>query len=157
MTLTASSRRRRRDTPQPEERKPRHKSLQAAVGAQRAHYACVGSQAGIVGRIQIAGFIDGLFDKEEQLHLPEKAHRALLSLAEVHAMFAGAAQLLSDPTQPASEQSLAEFAHHAQKMTTSGRGRDQQSDPGMQTRAGPLSRTHGRDADRQTRLASGTG
>jgi hypothetical protein len=78
--------------------------------------AALGALA-LMRKQEINGFIDGLFGKEERLLLPEKAHRALLSLAEVHAMFAGAAQLLSDPAQLATEQSLAEFAHHAQRMT----------------------------------------
>src|SRR5437773_8148583 len=42
---------------------------------------------------EIAGFLDGLFGEEDQLHLPEKAHQAVQALAEGHGMFAGAADL----------------------------------------------------------------
>ena len=66
---------------------------------------------------EIAGFVAGLFGKEAQLHLPEKAHAALRSLAEVHSMFVASADLLADQTKPAPEQSLVEFARNAQKMT----------------------------------------
>lgn len=66
---------------------------------------------------EIAGFVAGLFGKEEQLQLPEKAHQALLSLAEVYSMFAASADLLADQSKPAPKQSLEEFARNAQKMT----------------------------------------
>ena len=66
---------------------------------------------------EIAGFVDGLFGSEDQLHLPEKAHQSVQKLAEAHSMFAAAADLLADETKPASEQELKAFAHHAQQMT----------------------------------------
>ncbi|HET9644846.1 MAG TPA: hypothetical protein VFP68_16165 [Burkholderiaceae bacterium] len=66
---------------------------------------------------EVAGFLDGLFGGEGQLHLPHKAHQAVETLVEVQGMFAGATALLADETKPTTAQSLAEFARNAQEMT----------------------------------------
>ncbi len=66
---------------------------------------------------EIAGFVDGLFGKEAQLHLPEKAHQSLQTLSDAYAMFSGAVELLADDTKPTTKQSLLEFSRHAQQMT----------------------------------------
>lgn len=68
-------------------------------------------------KMELAGFVNGLFGDAEQMHLPEKAHQALEKLAEAHAMFAGAAELLADDGKPASSEQLVEFARNAQQMT----------------------------------------
>ena len=66
---------------------------------------------------EIAGFIDGVFGTQDQIHLPEKARQALEALAEAHGMFAAAAAVSADEGRPVSERDLAEFARDAQKMT----------------------------------------
>jgi hypothetical protein len=68
-------------------------------------------------KLEISGFVDGLFGNEDQLDLPVKAQQALDVLIEAHSMFAGAANLLADTTKEASEQGLREFARNSQKMT----------------------------------------
>jgi hypothetical protein len=68
-------------------------------------------------KLEISGFVDGLFGDEDQLDLPVKAQQALDVLIEAHSMFAGAANLLADTTKEASEQGLKEFSRNAQKMT----------------------------------------
>lgn len=68
-------------------------------------------------KMELAGFVNGLFGDAEQMHLPEKGHQAIEKLAEAHAMFAGAAELLADDAKPASSEQLVEFARNAQQMT----------------------------------------
>ena len=97
-----------------------HQSSRHPFQLARAPVARTRSELGALAltrKQEIAGFAAGLFGKEEQLQLPEKAQQALLSLAEVHSMFAASADLLADQTRPAPEQSLAEFARNAHKMT----------------------------------------
>jgi hypothetical protein len=98
-----------------------HQSSQQPFALLRAPVALtrLGLEALALMRTQeIAGFVAGLFGKEDQLHLPEKAHRAIQTLADIHSMFAGAADLLADETKPAPAQGLAEFARNAQQMTS---------------------------------------
>lgn len=66
---------------------------------------------------EIAGFVDGLFGNEDQVHFPAKAHQALQKLAEVHSMFEASVALLADETKPATERGLAAFARNAHQMT----------------------------------------
>lgn len=68
-------------------------------------------------KLEIAGFLDGLFGNEDELHLPVKAQQALDVLIEAHGMFAGASNLLADTTKGASERELRELAGNVQKMT----------------------------------------
>jgi hypothetical protein len=66
---------------------------------------------------EITGFVDGLFGAEDEMALPQKAHEAVVALAELHAMFDGAAGLLADDTKPAPAQELVALLHHLQHMT----------------------------------------
>ena len=66
---------------------------------------------------ELEGFVDGLFGDDEQMDMPEKAHRALTVLAEIHAMFAGIAALLSDESKAAPAQELADLLRNVQKLT----------------------------------------
>lgn len=45
---------------------------------------------------ELDAFVDGLFDNEERLDLPESAHEALARLSEVGSFFAGFAQFADD-------------------------------------------------------------
>ena len=45
---------------------------------------------------ELKGFVDGLFGTDHEMLLPQKAHEAVVALAELHAMFEGAAGLLAD-------------------------------------------------------------
>jgi len=61
--------------------------------------------------------VDGLFGAEEQMLLPQKAHEAVVALAELHAMFDGAAVLLADETKPAPVHELKALLRNLQQMT----------------------------------------
>ena len=97
-----------------------HQSSRHPFQLVRAPVAATRQELGALAltrKQEIVGFVAGLFGNEEQLNLPEKAHQALRSLAEVHSMFVASTILLADQTKPAPEKSLAEFARNAQKMT----------------------------------------
>ncbi len=72
--------------------------------------ACVRAQ-------ELMGFVDGLFGPEAQMLLPQKAHEAVVALAELHAMFDGAAGLLIDETKPAPPDELKALLRNLQQMT----------------------------------------
>jgi hypothetical protein len=66
---------------------------------------------------ELKGFVDGLFGAEEEMLLPQKAHEAVKALAELHAMFDGAAVLLADETKPAPVHELKALLRNLQQMT----------------------------------------
>ncbi len=66
---------------------------------------------------ELKGFVDGLFGTEDEMLLPQKAHEAVVALAELHAMFDGAAVLLADDSKPAPAQELKELLRNLQQMT----------------------------------------
>lgn len=66
---------------------------------------------------ELKGFVDGLFGTEDELLLPQKAHEAVAALAELHAMFDGAAGLLADETKSAPDQELKGLLRNLQQMT----------------------------------------
>jgi len=63
------------------------------------------------------GFVDGLFGTEDEMLLPQKAHEAVVALAELHAMFDGAAGLLADETKAAPDQELKGLLRYLHQMT----------------------------------------
>jgi hypothetical protein len=66
---------------------------------------------------ELNGFVDGLFGAEVKMLLPQKAHEAVVALAELHAMFDGAAGLLGDETKPAPVPELKALQRNLQQMT----------------------------------------
>lgn len=66
---------------------------------------------------ELMGFVDGLFGSEDEMLLPQKAHEAMVALAELHAMFDGAAALLTDESKPAPAQELKALLRNLQQMT----------------------------------------
>ena len=66
---------------------------------------------------ELKGFVDGLFGTDDELLLPQKAHDAVTALAELHAMFDGAAGLLADEAKPAPEPELKTLLRNLQQMT----------------------------------------
>lgn len=66
---------------------------------------------------ELEGFVDGLFGSEDEMLLPQKAHEAVSTLGELHAMFAGAADLLADESKPAPAQELKALMRNLQQMT----------------------------------------
>lgn len=66
---------------------------------------------------ELKSFVDGLFGDEEEMLLPQKAHEAVVALADLHTMFDGAAGLLADDSKPAPDQELKELLRNLQRMT----------------------------------------
>lgn len=66
---------------------------------------------------ELKGFVDGLFGTEDEMLLPKKAHEAVVALSELHAMFEGAAGLLSDEAKPAPAEELKALLRNLQQMT----------------------------------------
>jgi hypothetical protein len=66
---------------------------------------------------ELQGFVDGLFGNDDELELPRKAHEAVVALAELHAMFDGAAALLADASKPGPEPELKALLRNLQQMT----------------------------------------
>lgn len=66
---------------------------------------------------EIKGFVDGLFGTDDEMLLPQKAHEAVVALAELHAMFEGASGLLADDTKAAPDPELKGLLRNLQQMT----------------------------------------
>jgi len=69
---------------------------------------------------ELRGFAEGLFGAEDEMLLPQKAHEAVVALAELHAMFDGAATLLADESKPAPEPELKALLRNLQQLTIVG-------------------------------------
>ena len=67
-----------------------------------------------VRREELEGFADGLFAGQDEIDLPESAHKAIGILGEMRAIFAATEQLAA---QPASVESITETIRHFQQMT----------------------------------------
>jgi hypothetical protein len=63
---------------------------------------------------EIEGFLDGLFAGQDEIDLPESAHKAVDILGEIRAIFEATEQLAA---KPASVESIIETIGHFQKMT----------------------------------------
>jgi hypothetical protein len=66
---------------------------------------------------ELKSFVDGLFGTEDEMLLPQKAHEAVVALAELHAMFDGAARLLADASSTAPDHELKGLLRNLQQMT----------------------------------------
>ena len=66
---------------------------------------------------ELKGFVDGLFGPEAEMLLPQKAHEAVVALAELHAMFDGAARLLADEAKPTPTDDLMALLRNLQQLT----------------------------------------
>ena len=71
----------------------------------------------LVRRQELDGFIEGLFGREEQIDLPERAHEALGVLAETRAMLTGVVDLLNDSSKPAKPEDLKALVRNIQGLT----------------------------------------
>jgi hypothetical protein len=72
----------------------------------------------LMRRQELDGFVEGLYAGEEVLDLPERAHRALGSLAEMRAMFAGVVEVATKDTG-ASGKDIETTLRHLQEITKS--------------------------------------
>ena len=68
-------------------------------------------------REELEGFVEGLFGDKESLDLPERAHKALGTLAEIRAMLEGAQVLAEDLTKPAASDQIAVTIGHFRELT----------------------------------------
>lgn len=68
-------------------------------------------------REELDGFIEGLFNGEDEIELPEKARTALDILGEIRGMFAGAHDLAVADTQPGDVSQLEETFKHLREMS----------------------------------------
>lgn len=68
-------------------------------------------------REELEGFVEGLFGDTESLDLPERAHKALGTLAEIRAGLEGAQVLAEDPTKPAPPGEIAVTLGHFRGLT----------------------------------------
>ena len=74
-------------------------------------------QLALVRAQELKGFVDGLFGSEAEMLLPQKAHEAVVTMADLYALFAGAAELLADEAKPAPAQQLKALLRNLQQMT----------------------------------------
>ncbi len=75
------------------------------------------SALALMRRQELDGFIEGLYAGEEVVELPERADRALVSLAEIRAMFAGVVDVAADPSVVGTEKDIETTLRHMQAMT----------------------------------------
>ncbi len=68
-------------------------------------------------REEMEGFVEGLFGDKESLDLPERAHKALGTLAEIRAMLEASQVLAEDATKPAPPGEIAVTLGHFRELT----------------------------------------
>lgn len=74
-------------------------------------------QLALLRREEIEGFVEGLFGNNENLDLPERAHKALGVLAEIRAMLEASRALAEDLTKPAEPADIATTLGHFRELT----------------------------------------
>ncbi len=75
------------------------------------------AKLGRLRREELEGFVDGLFGDKERIDLPERAHKALGTLAEIRAMLEASQVLAEDPTKPAPPAEIGVTLGHFREMT----------------------------------------
>jgi hypothetical protein len=68
-------------------------------------------------REEVEGFIKGVFCDKDGIDLPERAHKALVTLGEIRAMLVGVQVLAEDPTKPATPDDIAVTIGQFQELT----------------------------------------
>ena len=68
-------------------------------------------------REELEGFVEGLFGDKESLDLPERAHKALGTLAEIRAMLEASQVLAEGPTKPGASDDIAVTIGHFRERT----------------------------------------
>ena len=67
---------------------------------------------------EVEGFVEGLFNGEEEAGLPERAHEAVTHLGEIRAMMAGVADLIERTRdEPEDRRQIKETIKHLRVMT----------------------------------------
>jgi hypothetical protein len=75
------------------------------------------SEAATLQREEMDGFAEGLLGFESDVDLPHRAHEGMSRLADLRAMFLAVADLMSDPTKPASEKDFKVTRDHLRELT----------------------------------------
>jgi len=68
-------------------------------------------------REELDGFVEGLFNGQEEIDLPEKAHIALGTLGEIRAMFAGIHEISVSDAKPADVTELEKTFKHLRELS----------------------------------------
>ena len=68
-------------------------------------------------REELEGFVEGIFGVKESIDLPERAHKALGTLAEIRAMLEASQVLAEDPTKPAASDDIVATIGHFRELT----------------------------------------
>jgi len=71
----------------------------------------------LMRRQELDGFIEGLFGQEDVVDLPERAHRGLDILGELHALFAAVLAIAIHETKAATDKSMETTPRHMREMT----------------------------------------
>ena len=74
-------------------------------------------QLGLVRLQELDGFIEGLFNGEEAVELPERAHQAIEHISELRAMMAGIGELVSRDPDAADRTELDPTFKHLRDLT----------------------------------------
>lgn len=71
----------------------------------------------LMRRQELDGFAEGLFDGDDAINLPEKAHRGIETLADIRAMFAATYEFSVSDTKPADADQLAKTFENLRQLT----------------------------------------
>ena len=69
----------------------------------------------LMRRQELGGFIEGLFGQEDVVDLPERVHRGLDILGELHALFAAVLAIATHETKAATDKSMETTPRHMTK------------------------------------------
>lgn len=75
------------------------------------------SAFGLIRQQELDGFVEGLFNGDDNIALPESACRSLDVLAEARGMMVGVYGLANDPTKCGPEEDLTKTIRNLQKIT----------------------------------------
>jgi hypothetical protein len=98
----------------------RHQERSAPFRLTRIEVSATREEMGklaLLRRQEIEGFVEGLFGDKETLDLPERAHNALGTLAEIRAMLEASRERAEDATKPAEPADIAVTLSHFRDLT----------------------------------------
>jgi hypothetical protein len=78
------------------------------------------AQIALIRREELNGFVEGLFGTAQTIELPERAHRALDALSELHAIFDGLHELAGNPSKPVTADDISQTRHNVRELTRVG-------------------------------------
>ncbi|EIZ77090.1 hypothetical protein WSK_4348 [Novosphingobium sp. Rr 2-17] len=98
-----------------------HQDPKKPFRATRVPLEPTGANLGNLGMVraqEVEGFVEGLFNGEEEAGLPERAHEAVTHLGEIRAMMAGVADLIERTrNEPEDRGQIKETIKHLRVMT----------------------------------------